>query len=612
MGGMPIRNSPPPPAIETARRIATFVLLSLTCASPLFGPPVLATGQQWIDRSDSYSARVVALDERLDPEPSTDAPALDDQITDINPGYEERARKSLQQLLLDLHKRRDQEKDPNVREDLDILIDHVQNEIRARELDSKYQLPYLDPTSTVLGGISALLNEQIPAERRTKALVRLRKYAGLEPGTTPLTTLAEQRLRQAESNKALTAPPRSQVERNLSQSDSVLDAMPGLFQKYGIIGYESAITQLKQQIAQYNRFVSAEVLPKCPTDPRMAPELYAFLMRDSYGVEISPSESDSEGRTAFRETQSEMQALAANIAETQHLPSSDYREVIRVLKKDQLQGDAIVAEYTQRLKDIEQIISREKLLSLPPGEPRIRLATQAESAYALAPFTRCPQMQSSRPEDNQCETILPVNLPAGAAATQATTIDDYTFDAASWTLAAHEIRPGHELQYDALVTHGVSIARRRLGVKLSSAEGWAVYSEFLIRPYMPPEARLISLQFLLLREARAFLDPELQGGTITSEDALNLLKNDVVLSDAFANSEVQRFEASPASGSAYFYGYSQFLQLRNDVERAMGPRFNQQQFHDFVLTQGKIPVSIIHKAAFEQFVPVPTKALPAH
>jgi uncharacterized protein (DUF885 family) len=601
-----------PPTNGAPRRIAAIVCISLVCAALIFGPSVSATDQQWIDRSDKFSARVVALDERLDPEIATDVPALDDQITDISPGFEERARKSLQQLLQDLHNRRAQEKDPNVQEDLDILIDHVQNEIRARELESKYELPYLDPTNTVFAGITALLDDQIPAVRRAKALVRLRKYAGLEPGTTPLTTLAEQRIREAQSNSSLTSPPRSQVERNLTQSDSVLDAMPGLFQKYGIQGYESAITQLKQQIALYNRFIRAEVLPKCPTDLRLAPELYAFLMRDSYGVEISPSESANAGRLAFRETQSEMKALAANIAVTQHLPTSDYREVIRSLKKDQLQGDAIVAEYTQRLKDIEQIIAREKLLSLPPGEPHIRLATQAESAYALAPFTRCPQLLSSRPEDKQCETILPVNLPAGAAAVQASTIDDYTFAAASWTLAAHEIRPGHELQYDALVAHGVSIARRRLGVKLSSAEGWAVYSEFLIRPYMPPQARLISLQFLLLREARAFLDAELQAGTITSEYALNLLKNDVVLSEAFANSEVQRFAAAPASGSAYLYGYSEFLQLRKDTERAMGPRFNQQQFHDFVLTQGKIPVSIIHKAVFEQFVKAPTKAAPVH
>jgi uncharacterized protein (DUF885 family) len=80
---------------------------------------------------------------------------------------------------------------------------------------------------------------------------------------------------------------------------------------------------------------------------------------------------------------------------------------------------------------------------------------------------------------------------------------------------------------------------------LANPEGWAVYAEHLIRAFMPAEARLISLQFLLLREARAFLDSELQTGAITSEDAFRLWRGDVALTEAMARAELARLVESP-------------------------------------------------------------------
>jgi hypothetical protein len=503
-----------------------------------------------------------------------------------------------------LQSQRRRETDVDVRQDLDILIDRMQTRVQGIELASKYELPYVDATQVVLGGIGALLDDQTAAKRQPAALVRLRKYAGLEQGIAPLTQSAEHRLRDALANPNLLAPARPEVERNLAQTNRVLDEIAGLFEKYHIGGYEKALTTLRSQIAAYNEFIRAKVLPRCPIDRRLPPELYAFRLRNTYGVDLPSSELARVARAAFRETQAEMSALAGQIAETRHLSARDYPSVVRALKQDQLPTDAIVAEYTRRLEDLNHIIEREKLMTLPPGAPRIRLATAAESAYAVAPQTNCPPSRTRPTDQQQCETVLPITLPAGAAAPQASTIDDYTFAAASWTLAAHEIRPGHELQYDAMIARGVSRTRTSLGVKLANPEGWALYAEYLMRPYMPPDARLISLQFLLLREARAFLDPEVQAGTMTGAAALSLLKNDVVLSDAFAPSEVQRL-ANAGSGTAYFYGYSEFLRLRKDVEHVLGARFDQQRFHDFVVAQGKIPIPIIRQAIFERFVKSP-------
>ena len=56
---------------------------------------------------------------------------------------------------------------------------------------------------------------------------------------------------------------------------------------------------------------------------------------------------------AFDEIQKEMQSLAPVVAKEKGWSVTDYRDVIRELKKDQLVGDAILPHYQARLKDLE-------------------------------------------------------------------------------------------------------------------------------------------------------------------------------------------------------------------------------------------------------------------
>jgi uncharacterized protein (DUF885 family) len=124
-----------------------------------------------------------------------------------------------------------------------------------------------------------------------------------------------------------------------------------------------------------------------------------------------------------------------------------------------------------------------------------------------------------------------------------------------------------------------------------------------MQPYEPPEGQLATLQSRLLRDARAFLDPELQSGKISTTQAFDVLRNDVVLSHAFATEEIERFTLeNPGQAVSYFYGYTQLLALRKETEAALGTKFNQQKFHDFLLGQGLLPPSLLRKAVLEDFV----------
>jgi len=82
-------------------------------------------------------------------------------------------------------------------------------------------------------------------------------------------------------------------------------------------------------------------------------------------------------------------------------------------------------------------------------------------------------------------------------------------------------------------TKGVSLARAEFATNSANIEGWALYSEAILKPYMPLDGQLISLQQRLTRAARAFLDPELQASKIAPEQAKRLLVEDVLRNAAY-------------------------------------------------------------------------------
>src|SRR5262249_44519078 len=143
----------------------------------------------------------------------------------------------------------------------------------------------------------------------------------------------------------------------------------------------------------------------------------------------------------------------------------------------------------------------------------------------------------------------------------------------------HEARPGHELQFAAMVEQGVSQARAIFAFNSTNVEGWGLYSEFMMRPFIPLDGQLISLQHRLMRAARAFLDPELHMGKITPAEARRVLKEEVMLSDAMSTQEVERYTfRAPAQATSYFSGFPRLSQLRADTERELGAKFDQQRF----------------------------------
>ncbi len=573
--------------------------LSCTLVSGMLSAPLSASAAEppWIEASDRNSAIVIEMEGAFHPEFASElgVDRFDTAVLDLNPEYAKRYEAAAGRVLELLAAKRKAESDPKVRQDLDILIDAVESRRRTSSLEQRLLVPYFDLPRQVFEGLKVLLDARNGESRRRSALQRLRRYAGIEPGSAPLAALARARASERFGTAKLVWPYEGQVRQNLDNSERYIAGIAELFRSSGLSDWEAAHARLAAQLRAHSEWVKTAVLPRARKEHTLPRELYADRLKTT-GVDLEPEQAISMGAFAFTEIRDEAARLAARIARERNLATADYRDVIRELKRSPVPPDRILVLYRDRLKAIEEIMVRERIISLPQRAASIRLASEAESAAIAAPFMNPPRLVGNRGEVG--EFVLPLKNPNAKSSDP---VDDFTAEAAAWTLTAHEARPGHELQFAAMVEGGVSLARAAFAFNSTNAEGWGLYAESLMIPYFPLEGQLFSLQLRLLRAARAFLDPMVNLGRMTPDEAKAFLMREVALSEPFAQQEADRYAfRMPGQAVSYFYGYTRLRELRLKAELALGPRFEQRKFHDLVIAQGLLPPKLLEQTVMRE------------
>jgi uncharacterized protein (DUF885 family) len=559
----------------------------------------------WVRISNEYAHILLKAQLRFQPEGATffGIPGYDDKVADLGPNNAARFRAATAEAKATLQKHLQQERDPNVRQDLEIMIQAADDNIESTLVNERLVLPFTDTAQLVFQGINGLLSEQTPPERRAKALDRLKAYAGLAPGTAPIAELARQRYEERAGNAALLRPTKLEVEQALSNIDTYIAGIRKLFAEYKIADSEAALDAIDTQLKAYAAWTRKDVLPHARTDTRLPPELYALQLKQ-VGIDIPPETLIQRARLGFMETRAAMERLAPLVAKEKGIAASDYRGVIRALKKNTIPNDQLETRYREVIDAIDPIIRRERIVDLPQRPMIMRLGTAAESAAQPAPhFLPAPLVGNT---GQQGQFVLPLSNPAAHARDEA--YDDFNFPSVAWTLSAHEGRPGHELQFTAMVERGVSLARSLFAFNSVNVEGWALYAEAEMIPHEPLDGQLMALQFRLMRAARAMLDPMLNLGMIDRARAEKVLIEDVGLSKAMTRQELDRYTFNaPGQAGSYFYGYARILELRAETELALGDKFDRLAFNNFLLDQGMLPPDLLAKAVREQFVPAQLK-----
>lgn len=575
--------------LRSLRAFAVFIFIATSAH---------AADTKWIEQSNKHAEVMLDLLAKYAPESaaSLGVEGHDADVFDLNPDLVARNVKDLDQAIAELQRRRASVQDVRVQQDIDILLTAARNQRETVLLNDQYMLPFFDLGRSVYSGFQNLLDPRVAKDRYPAALTRLHRYIGAEKGYQPITKLARDRYEEKASDPKKLGPWTVEAKQYLDNQSRYMDGIEALLKKSGLKGWQSDLKTLRKQFDAYGKWVRQTVLPHARQTSQLPEPIYADNLKN-YGVVANPRDLMREALGSFVLTRSQLESLAQDYARQHQLASSDYRDVIRELKKQTIPNDRLLDLYTARLAEIEKIVQREHIVSLPTRKAVIRLGTEAESAAIPAPHLDPPRLIGNQGEP--AEFVLPTSNPNASGAP----MDDFNYDGITWTLTAHEARPGHELQFATMLEHGVSIARVIFAFNSANVEGWALYAEGVMKQYLPIEGQIGSLQMRLMREARAFLDPMLNLGMIQPDAAKKFLMDEVVLSEPMAKQEVDRYTFdSPGQATAYFYGFNQLNALRMKVELAQAGKFDEQSYHDFVMSQGLLPFDLLDKAVMEQYV----------
>ena len=429
---------------------------TLIAAAALSIAPLPALAQEspaWIERSNQYTLQLLELQAQFSPEGAaqTGLAQYDGLAMDLAPDLTERFVAAEEAKLAELRAAQARESDPLIRQDLQILIDSLVNDIEGSRLGDRLMLAWYDIPQAVFGNMNAILDDQIAPERRAKAKELLERYTGLHPGTTPLTDLA--RAQWAESQGAgKVGPYKGSVEDTLGKTDTYIAGVRELFTRYQIEGAGPALEAMERQLRDYAEWERTTVLPAARDDFRLPPEIYAFRLK-TVGIDLPPEQLIARARRGFYETRAQMAALAPLVAAKHGWPETDYPSVIDRLKQDKIAQAEMEAHYAQVLGQLQEIAARERVVTLPDYPVLMRLGTEAENAASPAPHMRPPRLIGNTGERGTFVLTTAVSPVPGEEP------NDFNFESAAWTLSVHEGRPGHELQFAQMVERGVSQAR---------------------------------------------------------------------------------------------------------------------------------------------------------
>src|SRR6185437_8789927 len=321
--------------------ISPFLLLIILSPSETNAQTKTGQSKDWVAKSNSYTKLLIDVDKKYSPESaSQQGLAFYDTLISVPTlANEAEERKDKENLVAQLKAAQQTETILPVKQDLDILIKSTELGFKNDDFDLDKRVSFLNASEVIFSGLQTLLDDQTPPVRRDAAVVRLRKYAGLQNGYEPLTSIFKERTQTQMNKPGMIYPSVQSTKLALSRNASLINGIAVLFKKYKIKGWEKSYAVIKKQLEDYDSWIKTTVLPKGRKDYRLPPEEYQLAL-EGYGIDIPSAEIASMAHAMYTDIQKQMKPVAAEIANKYKLPSSDYRDVIRFLKRNQLIGDS--------------------------------------------------------------------------------------------------------------------------------------------------------------------------------------------------------------------------------------------------------------------------------
>jgi len=163
----------------------------------------------------------------------------------------------------------------------------------------------------------------------------------------------------------------------------------------------------------------------------------------------------------------------------------------------------------------------------------------------------------------------------------------------------HETWPGHHVQL-AVAAEAQLCAFRRAVLFRAFLEGWAKYAESLPEEVglSSPLARISRLRMELYSTATLVMDTGIHALGWTLARARNFFFLETGAPAALTEMVILRSAAQPGELAAYKVGLLKMRHLRSVFAAARGSSFRIRDFHDTVLRNGAIPLTLLDEVIF--------------
>ncbi len=346
--------------------------------------------------------------------------------------------------------------------------------------------------------------------------------------------------------------------------------------------YRSAIeTKLMPALARLATFLEQQYIPACRTSTGFSAvpngaAWYAVRVADSTTTNLTPEQIHAIGLKEVARIQGEFARLGPKLGYDG--PAAGLPVWVSQQKRFfPFKTDAEVQAEYHKLNDILDTKLPSMFTLLPKAKLDLRLEPELSRDTASDHYT-APAADGSRP---------------GVFWSVVTDPTKYG-NTGMTTLFLHEGKPGHHFHIALMQELGLPNFRK-FGGNTAFTEGWALYAETLGREmglFEDPAQYFGHLNDELLRATRLVVDTGMHAKGWTREQTIQYMK-DTLGYDAVAKSETERYMAWPGQALAYKIGALKIMELRQRAQAALGDKFSLPAFHEQVLGDGTLPLSLL-------------------
>jgi uncharacterized protein (DUF885 family) len=305
-------------------------------------------------------------------------------------------------------------------------------------------------------------------------------------------------------------------------------------------------------------------------------DAYAFYLRRYTTTDMTAEQIHRTGLDEVTRIQAEMEAILQKLGYRE----GPFKDRMKKVEEDNYYPDTpdvrtrVLADYEKFVADARQR-SESQFARTPKAPCIVQRIPEFQEANAAANY-QAPPPDGSRPG------IFRVPMP-GPRFTKLQ----------MRSLAYHEAIPGHHFQL-ALAVEMTNLPRFRrsspFGSMSAYSEGWGLYAERLAADLGwyegDPVGNLGRLASELFRARRLVTDTGLHTKQWTRQQAIDY---------GIRRSEVDRYVVMPGQACSYKIGQLKILELRDRARKQLGARYDPKQFHDVVLRNGSIPLTLLDR-----------------